>query len=228
MLKKEIKQIIGNSTTQGWVLEPDAKSIMKLIGLDVPSSIVTDSIDRATQFLNDLGSSVVIKAVSKEILHKTEVKAVVTGVSTKRDLEMQMKRLLKLPCCNSVLVEEMVDGIEVIVGSKNDYQFGPVIVLGVGGTAVEIYNDTAIRMAPLKSGDALSMAQSLLANQVIFGHRGSAGINMDALSSLMVRFSNLVMDLETRVDSIDMNPVICTKDRCVVADARIILNPNTT
>lgn len=223
MLSNETKKIIDNSRSRRWVLEPDAKAVMAMADLDIPVNIVTDSLDAAAGFLKDIGSPVVVKAVSAEILHKTEHQAVVTGVSDKKQLENEMTRLLKLPGCSSILVEEMVKGVEVIVGAKNDHQFGPVIVFGTGGTAVEIYNDTAIRMAPLKPGDVHSMADSLTAKQILMGYRGADGINMEMLTRLMVDFSHLVIDLEPWFESIDLNPVICTTERCVIADARIIL-----
>jgi succinyl-CoA synthetase beta subunit len=223
MLDQKIEQIIGRSRLQGWVLEPDAKKIMTIAGMDVPEGVVTDDPSIAVAFMQKMAAPVVVKAVSADIVHKTEHRAVVTGIDDPKILESQMKRLMSLPGCNAVLIEEMVSGIEVIIGAKNDYQFGPVIVFGTGGTGVEIYNDTAIRMAPLKSGDVLSMVNSLKARQMISGYRGMPGVNMQVLTSLMVRFSNLVMGLESEMESIDLNPVICTADRCVIADARLLL-----
>ena len=223
MLTSPVKKIIGESTGRGWVLEPDAKKIMKSAGLDIPASIVTADTGKALDFLKTMTGPVVAKAVSGDILHKTEHRAVVTDIEDPALLENQMKRLLSLPGCKTVLIEEMVKGLEVIVGAKNDFQFGPVIIFGTGGTGVEIYNDTAIRMAPLKSGDVLSMAQSLQAKQVLKGFRGMPGINMEVLATLMLAFSHLVMELAPEFESIDLNPVICTGDRCVIADARIIL-----
>ncbi len=222
-LDKTTKKIIENSTDHGWVLEPDAKKMMTLAGLDVPASVVTDSILTAKQFLKDHDTPVVIKAVSKKILHKTEHKAVVTGIRTEDHLDLEMERLLKLDGCKAVLVEEMVDGIEVIVGAKDDYQFGPVIVFGTGGTSVEIYNDTAIRMAPLSPEDVSSMVDSLAAKQIIQGYRSRDGINMEILTRFLVNFSYLVIALEGKMESIDLNPVMCTKNRCVIADARVML-----
>ncbi|MCP4371237.1 MAG: acetyl-CoA synthetase [Deltaproteobacteria bacterium] len=223
MLKKNSKKIIEESKSSGWVLEPDAKALMKLQGLDIPDFILTHSFEEANQFLKTSGCPVVAKAVSRKILHKTEHRAVATGISSSDHLEGEMARLLKLEGCENILVEQMVEGIEVIVGAKNDFQFGPVVVFGLGGTSVEIYNDTAIRMAPLKPGDVLSMVDSLKAKDLLLGYRGRAGVNMEILTHLIVNFSCLIMDLENDFKSVDLNPVICTKDQCVIADARIIL-----
>ena len=223
MLKNDIKSIIERFQTAGWVLEPDAKKIMKLSGLDIPDFVLSASLKEAGAFLKDSKGPVVAKAVSEKILHKTEQKAVVTGIDSVEMLEREMSRLLTLDGCEAVLVEEMVQGLEVIVGAKVDSQFGPVVVFGLGGTSVEIYNDTAIRMAPLKSEDVRSMVDSLKAKELLSGYRGREGVNMDVLTHTLINFSHLIMDLEDYMESLDLNPVICTQERCVVADARIIL-----
>jgi succinyl-CoA synthetase beta subunit len=223
MLKKKIRTLIDAHKDLGWVLEPSAKAIMKAQGLDIPEFVLTGSFEKAEQFLKKIKGPVVAKAVSKKILHKTEYQAVVTGITTSRRLKKEMDRLQGLEGCEAVLVEEMVQGLEVIVGAKNDFQFGPVVVFGIGGTSVEIYNDTAIRMAPLKPGDVFSMADSLKAKALLSGYRGRDGVNMEVLTYTLVRFSHLIMALEKDMDSLDLNPVICTKDRCIIADARIIL-----
>ena len=224
MLKEKTKQIFDLNRNHGWVLEPDAKALMKAAGLDIPNGIVTESIRGAKAFYKASKTPVVTKAVSTKILHKTEYNAVVTGIDTSARLESEIKRLMTLPGCSKVLVEEMVPGVEVIIGGKIDYQFGPVVVFGTGGTGVEIYNDTAIRLAPLKPNDVYSMVDSLVARQIVTGHRGKQGINMERLIHTLIDFSHLLMDVENQIESIDLNPVMCTNERCVVADARIILS----
>ena len=223
MLEKKTEDIIEKSRSLGWVLEPDAKKIMKSSGFDIPDNILTNSFEQANQFMKDADGLVVAKAVSKQILHKTEYNAVVTGITSSEFLKTQMDRLQQLDGCENILIEKMVQGIEIIIGAKNDFQFGPVIVFGIGGTSVEIYNDTAIRMAPLTQPDVLSMVESLKAKNIISGYRGEAGVNISSLTHLLVEFSSLVMELQADIESIDLNPVICTKDKCIIADARIIL-----
>jgi acetate---CoA ligase (ADP-forming) subunit beta len=223
MLAKVAQNIIEKSKSLGWVLEPDAKVLMKSQGFDVPESILTNSFKKANQFMKDADCPVVAKAVSKKILHKTEYQAVVTDIASSEQLKTQMARLQQLDGCENILVEHMIKGIELIIGAKNDFQFGPVIIFGIGGTSVEIYNDTAIRMAPLVEADVLSMIDSLQAKAVINGYRGNSGVNINILTRLIVDFSLLIMELENEMESVDLNPVICTKDRCIIADARVIL-----
>ena len=227
VMTSNMKKIIADAQPMGWILEPRAKELLAERGLGIPRAMVTDSLDTAQKFLAANAGPVVIKAVSADIVHKTEHQAVVTGIQDPDILAQHMERLLSLKGCSQVLVEEMVSGIEILVGAKNDTQFGPVVVLGPGGTGVELYNDTAIRMAPVNPADVYSMVDSLGAKPVFHGFRGRPGVNMEALVHLLVTFSGLIMDLEPFFESIDLNPVICTSDHCVVADARIMLLPRT-
>jgi acyl-CoA synthetase (NDP forming) len=96
-------------------------------------------------------------------------------------------------------------------------------LLGIGGTGVEIYQDTALRMAPLLDSDVSSMVESLKGARLLKGYRGAEPIDMPALIRLVHHFSVLVLDLADRIDSIDLNPVKCTGTTCVVVDARIML-----
>jgi acyl-CoA synthetase (NDP forming) len=117
----------------------------------------------------------------------------------------------------------MLGGLELIVGGTVDVQFGPVVLFGMGGVGVEIYRDAAIRMAPLERDDVESMIGELRARPLLEGYRGAAPIDRDGLAGMVVRFSQLLVELQDRVASVDLNPVFCTAERCVVADARIIL-----
>ncbi|HCY84278.1 MAG TPA: acetyl-CoA synthetase [Desulfobacteraceae bacterium] len=222
-LTQEDKAIIEHSRSRGWVLEPDAKAILGNAGLGLPRRLVTNDIDEAFEFMEDVNMPVAAKAVSGSILHKTEHRAVSLNIDSRERLENEMARLLTLDGCSTVLVEEMVTGLELFVGAKNDAQFGPVVILGMGGTGVEIYNDTAVRMAPLTQTDVLSMADSLKAAALLTGFRGGSGIDMKGLCGLVVRFSHLAMAMEKDFQSMDLNPVICGPDGCTVADARIML-----
>jgi acyl-CoA synthetase (NDP forming) len=121
----------------------------------------------------------------------------------------------------------VVPGIELIIGAKNDYQFGPVILLGIGGTSVEIYQDAVLRMAPLSDTDVLEMVEGLAGARLLKGYRGAEPIDMEDLTRLVVRFAALVMTLADQIEAIDLNPVKCTAGACVVADARIILAEQT-
>ena len=223
MLKKELKAIVKASRRWGWVLEPEAKRLLSVSGIDVPKFLWAESPDDAVQFAEKIGYPIVGKLVSPKALHKSEVGGVVVGIDSVKNLEETFHRFSSFEHFAGMLIEEMVSGTELIVGAKVDYQFGPVILLGMGGTAVEIYKDTALRMAPLKEVDVESMLKGLQAYELLKGYRGSQPVNLKELTKTLMAFSNLVMNLEGYFESIDLNPVMCSSERCVVADARIML-----
>jgi acyl-CoA synthetase (NDP forming) len=224
MLKKELKAIIAASEELGWVLEPEAKRLLSLSGIDVPKFKWAKSLGDSVQFAGEIGYPVVAKLISPTALHKSDVGGVVVGIDSDEKLTETFQRFSTFEGFSGLLVEKMISGIELIVGAKLDYQFGPVILLGMGGTEVEIYKDTTLRMAPLRTQDAESMLRALKAHKLLEGYRGSKSIDQKQLADTLMSFSDLVMELEEYFESIDLNPLMCSPERCVVADARIVLN----
>lgn len=223
MLKTAIKNILENAQSDGWVLEPEAKRLLQLADLTTPDFIWAREKKEALSFARRIGYPVVAKVVSRRVVHKTEVGGVAVDIGDDGGLEAVFERFMDIDGAEGVLVEETLDGIELIVGAKRDNQFGPVVLLGIGGTGVEIYKDVSVRMAPLEAHDIGFMVNSLKGRSLIRGYRGSPPVNLDRLTRMILAFSALVMDLEGRFTSIDLNPVFCTQQDCVVADARIML-----
>ena len=218
-----MRAIIDASRERGWVLEPDAKRLLSMAGLDVPRFKWAKASSEAVTSASEIGYPVVAKVVSPNVLHKSDAGGVEVEITDEKRLTEVFKRFKKMEGFEGILVEETLTGTELIIGSKVDEQFGPVILLGIGGIAVEVYKDTAIRMAPLSPADMQSMVSSLEAHSIIEGFRGSEAVNMELLTSTMMKFSELVMDLGEGIESIDLNPVMCSSRRCTVADARILL-----
>ncbi|PKN79664.1 MAG: acetyl-CoA synthetase [Deltaproteobacteria bacterium HGW-Deltaproteobacteria-1] len=223
MLKKEITEIIDKSRQWGWVLEPDAQKIFSLYGFKTPKYGVAKEADQAVSIAHQIGYPVVAKIVSPAVVHKSDVKGVVVGIKDDETLVSTLDRLSKIDGFVGMLIAEMVKGIELIIGAKNDFQFGPMVLLGMGGVGVEIYKDVSLRMAPLKDRDADHMIQELTARKLLTGYRSSEPINMNALKKTIVNFSKLMMDLQDIVESVDLNPVMCTAKTCTVVDSRIML-----
>jgi acetate---CoA ligase (ADP-forming) subunit beta len=224
MLKKKIEKVLSASRANGWVLEPDAKGILKEKGLPVPAFRLAGSMPEARAKAREIGYPVVAKVVSPLILHKSDVGGVAVNIGSDEEIDAAYTRLAALDGFQGVLVEEMLPrGIELIVGATVDAQFGPVILLGLGGTSAEVYNDTALRLAPLEPGDVLSMIRQLKAHPLLEGYRGAEPVDAKELTRVIVLFSRLVMEMEGWIESIDLNPVVCTGSRCVIADARIML-----
>ncbi len=223
MLKTAILDALNSAADFGWVLEPDAKRLLRAAGLKVPAFKVCREAGDAISWAGEIGYPVAAKVVSPKAMHKSDVKGVMVGIDDDDALRGAYKRLGRIDGFCGMLVESMISGVEVIVGAKIDYQFGPIILMGIGGTAVEIYQDTAIRMAPLTEKDVRSMVGCLKARALLEGYRGSEAVNMGALVETMLAFSDLVISLGERFESIDLNPVMCSAEDCVIADARIVL-----
>ena len=224
MLTAEMLTIVEDAQASGWIPEPQAKRLLALAGVAVPDFSLAATPAEARAAADRIGYPVVAKVVSAAIVHKSDVGGVVVGIEDAARLNAIFDRFSALEGFAGVLVEEMLPGTELIVGSTIDYQFGPVILLGIGGTGVEIYQDTVIRMAPISEKDVYAMAAGLKGADLLKGFRGDEPISIPQLTRLMLSFSDLVVDLDDKIASIDLNPVKCTATRCVVADARIMLD----
>ena len=220
-----INDIITAAAGNGWVLEPDALRVLELSGIEVVQFCHAKSAREAIDFAESTNYPVVAKVVSPAIMHKSEVNGVAINITTKEELSKHFDRFSHMEGFVGMVVEEMVraTGPELIIGAKRDPQFGPVVLLGIGGTGVEIYQDTTIRMAPLVAADVTAMVKKLRAHRLLEGYRAGQPVNMEALTKLMLNFSNLIMQLDGKFESIDLNPVLCTENRCLAADVRIVL-----
>jgi acyl-CoA synthetase (NDP forming) len=223
MLTTTAQSILSAARQRGWVLEPDAKQIMREAGLLVPEGRYATTLEEAVRFAGQIGYPLVAKVVSPTVLHKLDAGGVVTGIQTEQALQAAFSRISRIDGFAGVLLEETAQGLELIVGAKVDAQFGPVILLGIGGTGVEIYQDVAIRMAPLAPDDVRSMVRSLKGRKLLEGYRGEEALNMDNLVRTLTVFSTLVVEMQELIESIDLNPVMCKASTCVIADARIIM-----
>ena len=223
MLTDTQQTLLEASKAHGWVLEPDAKRILHEAGLQVPDFRHATTEAAAMRAAGEIGYPLVAKVVSPAVLHKTDVHGVVVGVTDDEKLTAVFSRFAKINGFAGVHLEKMAEGLELIIGAKMDLQFGPVILLGLGGTGVEIYQDVTLRMAPLTPPDVGSMIRSLTGRKLLEGYRGGAPVDRQALTRTLLAFSDLVIEMQAFIESIDLNPVFCSATACVVADARIIL-----
>ena len=223
MLNKTAAAILEESKKYGWVLEPDAKRLFAAAGFDVPRFEWVRTADESVAAGDRIGWPVVAKIVSRDVIHKSDAGGVEVGIEGPEAMREVFGRFSGIKGFEGVLVEEMLPGMELIVGGKIDRQFGAVVLVGIGGIGVEIYKDTAIRMAPVTEDNVESMIDDITAGSLLRGYRGSAGIDIPGLKRLIAGFSTLVMEMAGEIESVDLNPVLCTEERCVIADARIIL-----
>jgi acyl-CoA synthetase (NDP forming) len=222
-VRAETHRILAAARADGWVLEPEAKRLLSLWGFAVPRFRLATTPEEAVAFAAEIGYPVIAKVVSPRILHKSDVGGVAVGVREPGQLRQIFARFAALDGFIAMIVEEQVAGVELILGAKIDLQFGPMILLGMGGTGVEIYRDITLRMAPLANTDATAMIPELKGYPLLAGFRGAEPVDRDRLAETLLLFSVLVMELGDRIASIDINPLLCSARGCVAADARIVL-----
>lgn len=161
-----------------------------------------------------------MKAVGKKLLHKTDVGGVKLNVQNDTEAFAAFKFMKKIPGCEYVVVQPMRKGIEIIVGGKMDPQFGPTVLVGMGGIYTEVFKDSSVRVAPLSTKDMDEMIHELKIYPILSGTRGQKGINFNDLKKILLGVSKL---MSTRtIKELDLNPVIATPNTVQAVDVRII------
>src|ERR671932_1842080 len=226
-VKEQFDSII--SSKHKVITEESAKEILKNYGINVPPySIVKDADDAVTK-AKQIGFPLVAKIVSPEILHKTDVKGVRVGINSEQEIRQTFEdmygRLSRQFDVKGVLIETMMPAgtAELIIGLQNDPQFGPIIMLGLGGIYTEIFRDVSFRVLPITKRDAEEMIENLKGKQILKGFRGSEPVNMDIISDALVNIGKLGLDMAPYYESIDFNPIIVYHNDYCVVDAKIIL-----
>lgn len=219
----DIEKIFKARKTAGWIPEPEAKTIFRAAHIPVANFAYATHRLEALKQAEIIGYPVAAKVVSLKIIHKSDHRGVRVNIANPDELAAVWDSFETLAAFEGMVIDEMVQGSELFMGARVDEQFGPVILLGIGGTGVEIYKDVAIRMAPLTVADVNSMIDELKGKAIILGHRGKPAVNMKILTNAVIRFSELAMTLEKRFTSMDINPFMCGPERCVAVDGRIML-----
>lgn len=212
---------------RSWLLEHEAKQVLQNMNILIPPSKLTLSEVEAIESAKEFGFPVVLKLMSKDVMHKTDSGAVVIGLSNEQEVKETyidfMRRFDNVEIAG-VLVEKMVKkGLELIIGTSTDSTFGPVILFGVGGVLVEAIKDVVFRMCPVTKEQALGAIEEIKAKILLEGFRGQPKVNKDQLSDLLVKISQLAWENKDFIAEMDINPIIANEDGIFPVDARIIL-----
>ncbi len=232
--KQKIQNIVESSKGNPKVItEESSKEILSEYGIKVPLYALVTNTDEAARKSKEIGFPLVAKIVSADILHKTDVGGVKVGLNSedevRKTFDDMFYRLKEKFDVNGVLLEKMVpNGVELIIGLQNDSQFGPSIMVGLGGIYTEIFKDVSFRVLPITKNDALKMLESLRGKDILRGFRGSKPINMDMLCEAIVHIGTLGVDMAGKYESIDFNPVVLYPDGYFVVDAKIILKEKSS
>jgi 3-hydroxypropionyl-CoA synthetase (ADP-forming) len=229
-VKTNLKEMFDSTLAldQKVITEESSKKLLADYGIKVPPYALVTTPGEAEKKATEIGFPLVAKVVSPEILHKTDVKGVKVGIKSGSEAEAVFSemydRLSKQYQIKGILLEKMVPpGIEIIIGLQNDAQFGPVLMVGLGGIFTEVFQDVSFRVLPINENDAEEMLKDLKGSKLLKGFRGSEAIDIGVLKDALLKIGRLGIDLAPYFESVDFNPVILyPRDYCVV-DAKIIL-----
>jgi acetyltransferase len=225
------RAILSDARGRGATLsETDSKRVLACYGIAIPQEILARDPEHAALAADRIGCPVAVKIVSPDILHKTEAGGVRLGLSTPGNAREAARNILASAFryapeakIDGISVQQMASpGVEMVLGIKNDRQFGPLIATGLGGIMVELLGDTAVRLAPVDDQAARGMLASLKGYTLLTGFRGKPGLDIDRLIDIICRLSELADDLRDVVDQIDVNPVIVSSSGAMATDALIV------
>lgn len=224
--------VLSQARSEGRALltEVEAKNVLAEWGIPVVETRLARSRDEARAVAEQLGYPVVLKVVSPDIAHKSDVGGVRLQLGDAESVGRAWDEIMAsvrgaepTARIEGVSVQRMAKpGIEVIVGMTTDPQFGPVMMFGLGGIMVEVLKDVAFRLVPLEEKDAAEMIDEIRARPILDGVRGQPGGDIAALRKLLLDVSRFV-EAHPEVRELDLNPVFVYPDGVVAVDARIVL-----
>ncbi|ODT22629.1 MAG: hypothetical protein ABS35_14495 [Kaistia sp. SCN 65-12] len=218
------------SVTTGVLSEHQSKSVLAAYGLPIAAEELAPNAEAAVQAAIRIGFPVVVKADSPDIPHKTEAGVVHLNISDEvgvsaacTDILGKIAAMHKDVRLNGLLVQRMVrGGTEMIIGARNDPQFGPLVTCGLGGVGVEVFRDVVTALAPVDRHLARSMVSSLKCIQLLTGYRNQPALAVDEFADLVCCLSELIADLRDEIEQIDVNPVMLSTSGCLIVDSLII------
>lgn len=207
----------------------ESRDMMARAGIPFNKSGLADSVDKALELAKTIEYPLVMKIVSPQIIHKTEVGGVRVGIENDEQLKKAYDEIIAsakkhVPDAEikGILLEEMVKGTELIIGTTTDPQFGPMIMFGIGGIFVEVYKDVSFRLIPITPGDARDMLEEIRGKALFRGVRGLPAADTNQLVEILTSISNFV-NSHPEIKEMDLNPLLVTEKGIVAVDARIIL-----
>jgi acetyltransferase len=205
--------------------EAKAKALVVAYGILVPPGVACRTHAEALAAFAALRKPVVAKILAAEVAHKTEAGGVKVGLDSPTALEAALSELDAIPLSGprSYLIEEMAPpGVELIAGAVRDPSFGPVVLIGLGGTAAEALQDTAVRLAPLSEDDALEMLGELRGRRLLDGWRGAPPADRRAIARAIVALGRILLD-HPELAEIEINPLRAAAAGVLALDALAVL-----
>jgi acetyl-CoA synthetase (ADP-forming) len=228
----ETSKILKRAKEEGrkHLLEPEAKAVCMEYGIPVTNFKVAKTQAEAVKFADQIGYPVVLKIISPDILHKSDVGGVIVNLKSAEEVKSAYKQILQNVKKHradvkivGVLVQEMAPpSVEVIVGALKDPQFGPAIMFGLGGIFVEILKDVSFRVAPLTEAEAREMIGEIKAYPLLKGYRNLPPADIESIINILLNTSRLVMEHQ-EIKELDLNPIMVYERGAKTVDARILI-----
>lgn len=212
--------------------EQAGKALLAHYGIAVPKSALVADAGEAALALASLELPVVVKVVSPDILHKSDAGGVAVNLRTADEVCAAIRTMAGLPAIRAArvtgwLIEEMAPaGQEMVVGGLTDPQFGPLVMVGLGGVFVEVMADVAFRICPITALDAAEMIGELKGAAILEGARGRKRVSREAIIDALLKIggeNGLLMRHAGDITEADVNPLIVSETAAVAADARFVL-----
>ncbi len=228
------KEVIlqAQAKQQREIVEFQALEILEAYNLPHPPTELARSSEEAVEIAKNMGFPVVLKIASPNISHKTDVRGVLVNLNSPEEVKQafleitsRAQRLRPEAHITGCLVQKMAPKgcKEVIVGFKRDDQFGPLLMFGLGGIYVEVLKDISFRLAPLTREDAQNMIREIKSYLLLKGFRGEPAINFQALEEIILKMSQLSLDLP-QIYEAEFNPILVNHKQALVADVRLTLD----
>ncbi len=232
--KRPIMVILRNAAFEGRevLTEDEAKKILKYYNFPVVRTAVANTVEQAANFALEMGYPVVLKILSPQIIHKTDVGGVILNVKSGKEVREAFELLIQRATAYNpkaqiigVTVQPMVEkkGYELILGGKTDPVFGPVILFGMGGVGVELFKDTSIGLPPLNTTLIRRMMEETKVYELLKGYRNSVPVDLKKLDETILLFSQLLVDFP-QIKEIDINPLLINEKEACILDARIVVD----
>jgi acetate---CoA ligase (ADP-forming) len=233
----QLAALLGAKAGRRTINEYESKQLLSAFGVPVTREQRVATLNEATRAAREIGYPVVLKVVSNEIPHKTELGLVAVGLASDGDLthafqrlQQRLERVEPRPSDAAFLVQEFVaDGIEVFAGISRDPDFGLTLAFGMGGIAIEITRDFALRTLPLREGDAEAMIAETRGAAMLGAIRGRPAADVASLAACLNALADFAHHNADMLDEIDLNPIKALPEGrgCVVVDALIVARPPT-
>ena len=230
-----INAVIDRAAGAGrtFLLANEGAAVLRAADIAMPQSKIARSIQEAVQFAGEIGYPVVLKVVSKDILHKSDAGGVVLDLDDEKEVIVGYEAIMhhcRMYKPNAVIegieVAEMVKkGIELIIGARRDPSFGPVIMCGLGGIYVEIMKDISFRAVPINRSIALSMLEEIRSYPLLLGARGEEKKDIESVIDTIIKIGSIIRTCE-RITDIEVNPIEVyeAKSGIKAVDARILIS----